>query len=253
MKKLALITGATSGIGKAAALKLASLDYNLIITGRRKDRLESLASTLKTQFNIEVKALTFDIRVNSETDRAVGSLTGEWQNIDVLLNNAGLAAGADPIQEGLWSDWEQMIDTNIKGLLYISKLIIPFMIERKKGQIINISSIAGKEVYANGNVYCATKHAVEAITKGMRIDLLKYGIKVSSVSPGMVETEFSIVRYHGDKSKADEVYKGLTPLFAEDIADTIEFIVTRPPHVNINDILIMPTAQASAFYNHREE
>ncbi|NPA36941.1 MAG: SDR family NAD(P)-dependent oxidoreductase [Chlorobi bacterium] len=253
MNKLALITGATSGIGKATALKLASLNYNLIITGRRKDRLEELSQNLKNQHNIEVKTLVFDIRNNSETDKAIDSLSDEWKNIDVLVNNAGLAAGADPIQEGLWSDWEQMIDTNIKGLLYISKLIIPFMIERHKGHIINISSIAGKEVYANGNVYCATKHAVEAITKGMRIDLLKHNIKVSSVSPGMVETEFSIVRYHGDKSKADEVYKGLTPLFAEDIADTIEFMVTRPPHVNINDILIMPTAQASAVYNHREE
>jgi NADP-dependent 3-hydroxy acid dehydrogenase YdfG len=253
MNKLALITGATSGIGKATSIKLASIGYDLIITGRRSERLESLATSLKKQHNIRVKTLVFDIRVNSETDTAISTLEGGWTNIDLLVNNAGLAAGAAPIQEGLWSDWEQMIDTNIKGLLYISKLIIPFMIERKKGQIINISSIAGKEVYANGNVYCATKHAVEAITKGMRIDLLKYGIKVSSVSPGMVETEFSIVRYHGDKSKADEVYKGLTPLFAEDIADTIEFIVTRPPHVNINDILIMPTAQASAFYNHREE
>ncbi len=252
MDKLALITGATSGIGKATSLKLASLGYDLIITGRRKERLESLAATLTKQHNIKVKTLVFDIRVNSETDAAVSSLDKEWKNIDILVNNAGLAAGADPIHEGLWSDWEQMIDTNIKGLLYISKLIIPFMIERKKGHIVNISSIAGKEVYANGNVYCATKHAVEAITKGMRIDLLKYGIKVSSVSPGMVETEFSIVRFHGDSSKADEVYKGLTPLFAEDIADTIEFIVTRPPHVTINDVLIMPTAQANAFYNHRE-
>ncbi len=253
MDKLALITGATSGIGKATSLKLASLGYDLIITGRRKARLESLAASITKQYNNKVKALVFDIRENSETDAAIATLDGDWKNIDVLVNNAGLAAGADPIQDGLWSDWEQMIDTNIKGLLYISKLIIPFMIERRKGQIINISSIAGKEVYANGNVYCATKHAVEAITKGMRIDLLKYGIKVSSVSPGMVETEFSIVRYHGDKSKADDVYKGLTPLFAEDIADTIEFIVTRPPHVNINDILIMPTAQANAFYNYREE
>jgi len=252
MNKLALITGATSGIGKATSLKLAALGFDLIITGRRKERLESLATSLKRQHNIKVKPLVFDIRINSETDKAVASLEDEWKNIDILINNAGLAAGADPIQEGLWSDWEQMIDTNIKGLLYISKLIIPFMIKRKQGHIINISSIAGKEVYANGNVYCATKHAVEAITKGMRIDLLKYGIKVSSVSPGMVETEFSIVRYHGDKVKADNVYKGLTPLFAEDIADTIEFIVTRPPHVNINDILIMPTAQANAFYNHRE-
>ncbi len=253
MNRLAIITGATSGIGKATSVKLASLKYNLIITGRRESRLEELASELEKQYSLKVKILTFDIRNSRQTEEAIGSLSGEWKDIDVLINNAGLAAGADTIQEGLLSDWEQMIDTNIKGLLYISKLIIPFMIGRGKGQIVNISSIAGKEVYANGNVYCATKHAVEAITKGMRIDLLKHGIKVSSVSPGMVETEFSIVRYHGDKTKADEVYKGLTPLFAQDIADTIEFIVTRPPHVNINDILIMPTAQASAVYNHREE
>ncbi len=253
MNRLAIITGATSGIGKATSVKLASLKYNLIITGRRESRLEELASELEKQYSLKVKTLAFDIRDNRQTEEAIGSLFGEWKDIDVLINNAGLAAGADTIQEGLLSDWEQMIDTNIKGLLYISKLIIPFMIGRGKGQIVNISSIAGKEVYANGNVYCATKHAVEAITKGMRIDLLKHGIKVSSVSPGMVETEFSIVRYHGDKTKADEVYKGLTPLFAQDIADTIEFIVTRPPHVNINDILIMPTAQASAVYNHREE
>ena len=253
MSKLAIVTGATSGIGRATSVKLASLNYNLIITGRRASRLDELASELEKQHGVKVKTLTFDIRDNQQTGKAIGSLGEEWKNIDVLINNAGLAAGAAPIQEGLLSDWEQMIDTNVKGLLYISKLIIPMMIARSKGHIVNISSIAGKEVYANGNVYCASKHAVEAITKGMRIDLLKHGIKVSSVSPGMVDTEFSLVRYHGDKEKADEVYKGLTPLFAEDIADTIEFIITRPPHVNINDVLVMPTAQASAFYNYRED
>ena len=251
MNKLVIITGATSGIGKATSVKLASMKYNLIITGRRESRLEELASELENLHGVKVRALTFDIRDNLQTEKAIDSLTEEWTNIDILINNAGLAAGADPIQEGLLSDWNQMIDTNIKGLLYISKLIIPLMIARGKGHIVNISSIAGKEVYANGNVYCASKHAVEAITKGMRIDLLKHGIKVSSVSPGMVDTEFSIVRYHGDKEKADDVYKGLTPLSAKDVADTIEFIITRPPHVNINDILIMPTAQANAFYNHR--
>lgn len=248
-----MITGATSGIGRATSVKLASLNYNLIITGRRESRLEELASELEKQHGIIVKILVFDIRDNEQTKEAIDSLTDEWKEIDILINNAGLAAGADPIQEGLLSDWEQMIDTNIKGLLYISKLIIPLMIERNSGHIVNLSSIAGKEVYANGNVYCATKHAVEALTKGMRIDLLKHGIKVSSVSPGMVDTEFSLVRYHGDKLKADGVYKGLSPLLAEDIADTIEFIVTRPPHVNINDILVMPIAQASATYNYRED
>ena len=170
-----------------------------------------------------------------------------------MVNNAGIAAGADPIQEGLWEDWEQMIDTNVKGLLSITRLVIPEMIKRKKGHIINVSSIAGSEVYANGNVYCATKHAVHALTKGMRIDLLPHNIKVSSISPGMVETEFSIVRYHGDKQKADKVYEGLTPLNANDVADAIEFMITRPPHVNVNDMLLMPTAQASAVYNFRNK
>ncbi len=252
MNKIAMVTGATSGIGKATARKLAQSGYNLIITGRREDRLKELKSEL-TEQSTDVLTLCFDIRSTSAIEEAVQQIPAEWMNIDVLVNNAGLAAGADPIYEGLWSDWEQMIDTNIKGLLYLSKLIIPNMMERKSGHIINVSSIAGKETYANGNVYCATKHAVEAITKGMRIDLLPYNIKVSSVSPGMVETEFSIVRYHGDKDKADSVYNGLTPLFADDIADAIEFMVTRPAHVNINDILIMPTAQASAVYNHRED
>ncbi len=252
MKQIAFVTGATSGIGKATALKLAGLKYNLIITGRRADRLDQFKQELENKYDIKVLCLNFDIRHNEETEAAIAQMDEAWKNIDLLINNAGLAAGADPIQEGLWSDWEQMIDTNIKGLLYLSKQIIPLMIERKKGHIVNVSSIAGKEVYAAGNVYCATKHAVEAITKGMRIDLLKHGIKVTSVAPGMVETEFSIVRYHGDKEKADNVYKGLTPLFANDIADTIEFVVTRPPHVNINEILVMPTAQASAVYNHRE-
>ncbi len=252
MKQIAIITGATSGIGKATAFKLAKLGYSLIITGRRKDRLNELENQL-TKEGHNVKTLCFDIRLTQSIDKAITNLEDKWKNIDVLVNNAGLAAGADPIQNGLWSDWEQMIDTNIKGLLYLSKQIIPLMTKRKKGHIINISSIAGKETYANGNVYCATKHAVEAITKGMRIDLLPHGIKVSSVSPGMVETEFSVVRFHGDQDKADKVYEGLIPLCADDIADTIEFMVTRPEHVNINDILIMPTAQASAVYNHRKE
>jgi len=252
MEQIAMITGATSGIGKATAIKLAKLGFNLIITGRREERLVELQGKLEKE-GVKTKILCFDIRDTKAIEGAVSKIENEWKNIDILVNNAGLAAGADSIQEGLWSDWEQMIDTNIKGLLYLSKQIIPLMIDRKKGHIINISSIAGKETYANGNVYCATKHAVEAITKGMRIDLLPHNIKVSSVSPGMVETEFSVVRFHGDQNKADNVYAGLTPLYANDIADTIEFIVTRPAHVNINDILIMPTAQASAVYNQREE
>lgn len=251
MKQIALITGATSGIGEATAIKLSSLGYNIIITGRRDERLQELKEKIMSIYKNEVLTLNFDIRDNGSTEAAFEQLPKPWKIIDILINNAGLAAGVDPIQDGLLSDWERMIDTNIKGLLYITKLIIPRMIERKKGHIINIASIAGKEVYANGNVYCATKHAVDALTKGMRIDLLPYNIKVGSIAPGMVETEFSIIRYHGDKNKADNVYQGLTPLYADDIADTVEFMVTRPPHVNINDILIMPTAQASAVYNVR--
>lgn len=251
MNKKAIITGASSGIGEACAAMLARNGYDLIITGRRRERLENLANKLENN-NISVKILTFDVRDRKAAKEALDSLSGEWDKIDVLINNAGLAAGADPIQEGDWDDWEQMIDTNLKGLLTVSQLVIPGMIKQKSGHIINVSSIAGSEVYANGNVYCASKHAVHALTKGMRIDLLPHNIKVGSISPGMVETEFSIVRYHGDQEKADKVYKGLTPLYANDVADAVEFMVTRPPHVNVNDMLLMPTAQASAVYNYRE-
>ncbi len=251
MKKRALITGATSGIGRATARKLAILGYDLIITGRRSERLNALKDEL-INLDSEVTPLVFDIRDRDATINAWTELPIQKKVIDVLVNNAGLAAGADPIDQGNWADWEQMIDTNIKGLLAMSQLVIPGMIERKSGHIINVSSIAGKDVYANGNVYCATKHAVEAISKGMRIDLLQHHIKVSTISPGMVETEFSIVRYHGDKAKADNVYKGLTPLYAEDVADAIEFMVTRPAHVNVNDILLMPARQATGVYNYRD-
>jgi NADP-dependent 3-hydroxy acid dehydrogenase YdfG len=250
MSPIALITGATSGIGRETAKMLADLKYNLIITGRRLVRLEMLKEELMPT-GVEVTLLNFDIRNRSATIKAWESLPANLQSIDILINNAGLAAGADPIQTGNEEDWDRMFDTNVKGLLNITKLIIPEMIKRKKGHIINISSIAGSEVYANGNVYCASKHAVQALTKGMRIDLLPYNIKVSSVSPGMVETEFSIVRYHGDTKAADKVYQGLIPLKAEDVAEAIRFMVTRPDHVNVNDIQLMPTAQASAIYNHR--
>jgi len=251
MAKTALITGATSGIGKATALKLATLGYNLIITGRRNDRLLAITKELNTM-ETQCISLCFDIRDRKSTIEAFKSLPTDYKVIDLLINNAGLASTAEAIQDGDWNDWDQMIDTNIKGLLAMSQLIIPGMIKRKSGHIINISSIAGKETYANGNIYCATKHAVEALTKGMRIDLLPHNIKVSSVSPGMVDTEFSLVRYHGDKQKADAVYKGLTPLYAEDVAEAIEFMVTRPSHVNVNDIILMPTAQASAVYNYKK-
>jgi len=253
MKPIALITGATSGIGQATALLLAKNNYRIIITGRRKERLVQLQEKIKSETNAEVFVLNFDIRNLSENEAAINSLPKEWENVDVLVNNAGLAAGFSSIQEGVIDDWERMIDTNIKGLLYISRLISPKMIERGTGHIINISSIAGKETYPFGNVYCATKHAVQSITKAMRIDLLKYGIKVSSVSPGAVKTEFSVVRFNGDKNKANQIYKGFTPLEAHDIAETILFIVTRPKHVNIDDVLIMPTDQAfSRDFNRRE-
>lgn len=251
MNKKAMVTGASSGIGEACAAMLARNGYDLIVTGRRKSRLEDLANKLENN-NVSVKILTFDVRDRKAAKEALDSLSGEWKKIDILINNAGLAAGADPIQEGDWDDWEQMIDTNLKGLLTVSQLVISGMIRQKSGHIINVSSIAGSEVYANGNVYCASKHAVHALTKGMRIDLLPHNIKVGSIAPGMVETEFSIVRYHGDQEKADKVYEGLTPLYANDVADAVEFMVTRPPHVNVNDMLLMPTAQASAVYNYRK-
>ncbi len=253
MKPIALITGATSGIGEATALLLSKNNYNIIITGRRNEKLISLKERIQSETNSDVYVLNFDIRNLSENEAAIKSLPKEWQGIDVLVNNAGLASGFNSIQEGVVDDWERMIDTNIKGLLYISRLIAPKMIERGKGHIVNISSIAGKETYPFGNVYCASKHAVQSLTKGMRIDLLKHGIKVSSVSPGAVETEFSLVRFNGDDNKAKQVYKGFTPLGAQDIAETILFIVTRPKHVNIDDVLIMPTDQAySRDFNRRE-
>lgn len=248
----ALITGATSGFGRAIALRLAGLGYNLVITGRREERLNELIQHLHANFHINVLALCFDVRKNEACVNAIGSLPDNFKKIDLLVNNAGLAAGASAFQESDLADYDQMIDTNVKGLIYITKLIVPGMIAQQSGHIINISSIAGIEVYPNGSVYCASKHAVNAITKGLRLDLIKHGIKVSSVSPGMAETEFSIVRYHGDEEKAKAVYKGLIPLNAEDIADTIEFIVTRPAHVSINDIQINPSQQANTYISHRK-
>ena len=250
--KTALITGATSGFGHAIALRLAGLGYNLVVTGRRAERLEELTKQLQSDYSIKVISLCFDVRDNSACSKAFKSLPPAFQKIDVLINNAGLAAGASPFQESDLADYEQMIDTNVKGLLYMTKLVVPKMIEQQSGLIINLSSIAGIEVYPNGSVYCASKHAVNAITKGLRLDLVKHGIKVSSVSPGMAETEFSIIRYHGDIEKAKAVYAGLIPLNAEDIADTIEFIVTRPTHVSINDIQINPAQQANTYIAHRD-
>ncbi|MCD6354180.1 MAG: SDR family NAD(P)-dependent oxidoreductase [Prolixibacteraceae bacterium] len=246
MKKIALITGATAGIGEATALLLSKNNYNLILTGRRKERLNSLKEKITTETDTKVLTLHFDIRQLEATKEAIASITGEWRKIDVLINNAGLAVGFSTFQDGVIDDWERMIDTNIKGLLYITRLVSPIFVERGKGHIVNISSIAGKETYPSGNVYCASKYAVQSLTKGMRLDMLKHGIKVSSVAPGAVDTEFSTVRFKGDQKRANQVYKGFTPLHAEDIAETILFILTRPPHVNIDDILVMPTAQAFA-------
>lgn len=243
---IAFITGASAGFGKATAELFAANGWDIIITGRRKTRLEIMERQLKEKHGIEVLTLSFDVRNHDEVKKAIDSLPEKWRNIDLLVNNAGLAAGLGPIQEGVLSDWEEMIDTNVKGLLYMTRNIAPMMIKNEKGHIVNIGSIAGKEVYANGNVYCATKHAVDALTKATRIDLVQHGIRVSQISPGMAETEFSIVRFKGDDEKAKNVYKGLQPLSAIDIAETIWWIVNRPAHVNINDIVIMPTAQANS-------
>lgn len=252
MKKIALITGATAGIGRATAERLAKEGFNIIITGRRKELLEEIQKSIQGQYNVEVLPLNFDVTKFIEVDQHLGNLPGEWQNVDVLVNNAGLAVGLNPIHEGVLDDWERMIDTNIKGLLYVTRTIAPKMVSRKSGHIINISSIAGKEVYPNGNVYCATKHAVDALSKGMRMDLVNHGIKVTQVCPGAAETEFSIVRFKGDQSRADKVYDGFEPLTAENIADAIYYAVSAPDHVDVQDMLVMPKAQATATIFHRE-
>lgn len=243
MNKIALITGATSGIGKATAKLLAKNNFDLILTGRRKERLIEVENEIKEETGVRVLSLCFDIRSSEEVERNILSLPSNWKNIYLLINNAGLASGLEPLNEGSLEDWEQMIDTNIKGLIFITRLVSRTMIENKLGHIINLSSLAGKEAYANGAVYCATKHAVEALTKSMRLDFLKHNIKVGSISPGMVDTEFSLVRFHGNQTKANSVYTGLTPLYADDIAEAIWFMVSRPYNVNIDDIFITPTAQ----------
>jgi NADP-dependent 3-hydroxy acid dehydrogenase YdfG len=242
---LVLVTGATSGIGRSTAEIFAKNGHDLIITGRRSERLKEFASNLAA-LGVRVKPLVFDVRNEAAVRDAIDSLEGDWKKIDVLVNNAGLAAGLAPIQEGKIDHWERMIDTNIKGLLYVTRHVSGLMIAGGKGHIINIGSIAGKEVYANGNVYCATKHAVDALNKSMRIDLLAHNIKVTAINPGMVETEFSIVRFDGDEERAGKVYTGLQPLTPADVAETIFWVTQRPAHVNINDLTIMPAAQATA-------
>jgi 3-hydroxy acid dehydrogenase/malonic semialdehyde reductase len=246
--KTAFITGATSGIGEACA-RILSKEYRLIICGRRMERLR----TLKAELASETMILCFDVKVQDEVDSAISSLPDKWKNIDVLINNAGNAHGMAPIHEGNVDDWNAMIDINVKGLLYVSKAILPDMVKRKQGHVINIGSIAGKEAYPNGNVYCASKHAVDAINNGMRMDLYQHGIKVSQVNPGLVETEFSKVRFKGDVEKSKSVYEGLEPLTANDIAELIEFILSRPARVNISDTIIFPAAQAAAVMVDRKD
>ena len=248
--KIALVTGASSGIGWACALTLAKMGYDLIATGRRAERLEELRQALPK--GVRFLPLIFDVRDREEVDRLLTQLPSDWASIDVLVNNAGNAHGLDPIQTGSVADWDAMIDINVKGLLYVSKAIIPGMTQRNSGHIINIGSIAGKEVYPNGNVYCASKHAVDALTNGMRMDLNSFGIKVMGIHPGLVETEFSLVRFKGDTQRAGTVYKGYSPLLAQDIADIVEFALTRPPHVVLADVVVLPTAQASATVIHKK-
>ncbi|MBK7129719.1 MAG: SDR family NAD(P)-dependent oxidoreductase [Crocinitomicaceae bacterium] len=251
MHKIIVVTGATSGFGEATAMRFAKEGHKLIITGRRADRLEKLKLKIEKEFHTQVIILNFDVRDQVAVKKAVASLPDEWRKIDVLVNNAGLASGLDPIQSGDTEDWEKMIDTNVKGLLYVSKEIMPLMVARKNGHIINIGSTAGKEVYANGNVYCASKYAVDAITKGMRIDLLPHGIKVTQIAPGAANTEFATVRFHGDKEKANAVYNGYQPMSAQDIAELIYYSTTLPAHLCINDLVVTSLAQANSFYFHK--
>lgn len=243
-KRIALITGATSGFGEATARLLAKNNFKLILCGRRKDRLDEVAKELSA--HTEVVTLSFDVREYEAVKQSISSLPAPWKDIDVLVNNAGNAHGLDPIQTGSLEDWDAMIDINVKGLLYVSKEVMPVMTQRKTGHIINIGSIAGKEVYPNGNVYCASKFAVDALTKGMRMDLNPFGIKVTAINPGLAETEFSLVRFKGNSEKAAAVYKGMEPLRADDIADIILYVLRAPAHVVLADITVLPTAQGSA-------
>ncbi len=246
MRKTVLITGATSGIGRAAAERFAEASYRIIVTGRRKERLDELAGELAARYGVEILPLVFDVRSKVETEKHLLNLPAEWRDVDILINNAGLAVGLAHIDEGDTDDWDRMIDTNVKGLLYVTRAVAPGMVRRASGHIINIASIAGKEVYENGGVYCASKHAVDALSRAMRIDLLKHGIKVTNIAPGMAETEFSLVRFKGDSDRAASVYEGIDALRAEDIADVIFYCATLPEHVCINDLVITPTSQANA-------
>lgn len=253
MQKIVLITGATSGFGKAIAEKFASCHWHCIITGRRADRLHQLADELREKYNTRILSLVFDVRNKEDVQQNLGNLPEEWKEIDVLVNNAGLALGRDTIDKGDTEDWDTMIDTNVKGLLYVTKEVSPLMIERKRGHIINMGSIAGKEVYEKGNVYCATKFAVDALSHAMRVDLLPYKIKVTAINPGAAETEFSMVRYKGNEELAEQAYKGYTPLYPNDIADITWYVANLPAHVCINDLSVTCTSQADTKYFVKEE
>jgi 3-hydroxy acid dehydrogenase / malonic semialdehyde reductase len=245
-----LITGASAGIGAACARAFAGEGARLVLAARRRERLDELVRDLG---GAECHLLELDVRDRDAVGEVLGGLPAEWREIDVLVNNAGMGRGLDKLQEGDVDGWDQMVDTNVKGLLYVTRALLPGMVERGRGHVINLGSVAGHEVYPGGAVYCATKHAVGAITRGLRMDLLGTGVRVSTVDPGMVETEFSVVRFHGDRDRADKVYRGMTPLTAADIADTVLWVATRPPHVNIDEIIIKPTDQASATLIHRAE
>jgi NADP-dependent 3-hydroxy acid dehydrogenase YdfG len=248
MEKIVFITGATAGFGEACAHTFAAKGYSLILNGRRAERLTTLQQKLKQQFNTESYLLPFDVQDQAAVFEQIAQLPAAWKNIDILINNAGLALGRDLFQDALLEDWNQMLDTNVKGLLYVSKAVLPFMINNKKGHIINVGSIAGKEVYEKGNVYCASKHAVDAISKAMRIDLLEHGIKVTAIHPGAADTEFSIVRFKGNEETAKSVYQGYQPLTAQDVADVIYYTASLPPHVCINDLVVTCTQQATSYH-----
>jgi len=250
--KIILITGASSGIGAACARIFADAGAKLILAARRWERLQELGDTLKKEFGVEIHLLQLDVRDRSAVESAISSLPPAWSDIDILINNAGLSRGLDKLHEGDFQDWDEMIDTNIKGLLYLTRYVVPGMVKRDRGHIVNLGSIAGHQTYPGGNVYCATKAAVKAISEGLKQDLLGTPVRVTSIDPGMVETEFSNVRFHGDTARADKVYQGVTPLTPDDVADVIFFCVTRSPHVNINELILMPVDQASATLVHRQ-
>lgn len=252
MKKVVFITGASSGIGRACAYRFAADDCNIILSGRRADRLLALAAELREKYSIAAFPLPMDVRHQADVESAIAGLPPAFSEPDILINNAGLALGLSPLHEGSAEHWDTMIDTNIKGVLYVSKALLPAMVKRGSGHVINIGSIAGREAYANGNVYCATKAAIDSLTKSLRMELLPYGIKVTQIAPGAVETEFSEVRFLGNTDRAKSVYKGFEPLHEEDVANVVHFAASLPPHVNINDLLIMPTAQAAGGMIHRK-